>query len=160
MSQPSAIDLSVGQRISKLCGDTPRVHIAALLGLDRKTISRWESDLALPDGKSLLLMWDKLKASPDWVLTGGGAPPAFDHRELRLLTLFTAAPQAVQDAVLRALESGEPLRSGPAVSQVFHAPVGGITHGNATIGGVVIHQAGAPYRVPPKAAPKKGPKKP
>lgn len=155
MSHVRDTDLSVGQRIAKLCGEVPRVHIAALLGLDRKTISRWEADLALPDGKSLLLMWDKLKASPDWVLTGAGAPPPLSDRELRLVTLFNGAPGSVQDAVLRALESGEPLRSEGKVKQVFHGPVGGVAQGSGTVRDVVIHQAAGPYRVPAKRGAKK-----
>jgi hypothetical protein len=39
--------------------------------------------------------------------------------------------------------------------QVFHGPVGGVADGNATVGGVVIHDTRAPYRVTAKRGPKK-----
>jgi transcriptional regulator with XRE-family HTH domain len=162
MSHPEDIELSVGQRITKLCGETPRVQIAALLGMDRKTIGRWEADLALPDGKSLLLMWERLRASPDWVLTGSGSPPPLNDRELRLLACFNAAPRSVQEAVLRALELGEPLKTRTTGKQVFHAAVSQVVQGdsNITAGRFTMQDAGGVYPVTSKKSPKKPPGKP
>jgi len=67
---------TVGQRIRHTRGTRGVGEFAELLGVNRKTITRWESDEALPDGGSLLALKEIFKVDPAWVLTGSGVGSA------------------------------------------------------------------------------------
>jgi transcriptional regulator with XRE-family HTH domain len=66
---------SVGRRIADLRGNQGVSEFAAVLGINRKTVTRWEADETLPDGASLLALKEKFGADPGWVLTGIGDAP-------------------------------------------------------------------------------------
>ena len=66
---------SVGGRIEQVRGKLGIGEFAEVLGVNRKTVSRWEADETLPDGASLLALKDKFGADPGWILTGSGEAP-------------------------------------------------------------------------------------
>ncbi|MBS0476494.1 MAG: helix-turn-helix domain-containing protein [Proteobacteria bacterium] len=98
---------SVGQRVRSVRGERGVGEFADSLGVNRKTVTRWEADEALPDGASLLALHERFGANPGWLLTGAGQAPtnetlSADEREL--LALFRAAPLAVKAAAIGALQ--------------------------------------------------------
>lgn len=66
---------SVGGRITYLRGKLGVSDFAEELGINRKTVTRWEAGETLPDGASLLALKEKFGADPGWVLTGTGLAP-------------------------------------------------------------------------------------
>lgn len=68
--------VSVGARIAAVRGKIGIGDFAVELGVNRKTVSRWESDDTLPDGASLLALKEKFGADPGWILTGAGEAPS------------------------------------------------------------------------------------
>lgn len=66
---------SAGVRIQEVRGKLGISEFAEELGVNRKTVSRWEADETLPDGASLLALKDKFGADPAWILTGSGEAP-------------------------------------------------------------------------------------
>ncbi|MCV0073266.1 helix-turn-helix domain-containing protein [Pseudomonas aeruginosa] len=98
---------SIGGRIAELRGSMKVGDFADCLGVNRKTITRWEADEALPDGSSLLALHERFGASPTWVLLGDvdpgarHAPPSAE--ETLLLERYRQSPAALRDAALRVL---------------------------------------------------------
>ena len=74
MSVPE-IFLETGARIRELRGDISQAEFAERIGVDRKTVVRWEGGERLPDGKSLLALMQVFGGSASYLLTGneGGA---------------------------------------------------------------------------------------
>ncbi|MCC7455965.1 MAG: hypothetical protein IT390_03285 [Nitrospira sp.] len=70
-----------------------------MLGVDRKTVRRWEDGQALPDGDSLLRLFQVFHADPGWVLTGAGSPPPLSARELSLLDNYRNASEVGRKAL-------------------------------------------------------------
>ena len=62
--------LETGARIRELRGDISQAEFAERLGVDRKTVVRWEAGERLPDGKSLLALMQVFAASASYLLTG------------------------------------------------------------------------------------------
>lgn len=101
------IELSqVGGRIRLLRGALTQAAFAERLGLERKSVSRYESGQRAPDAIALLRLMTEFGADPAWVLTGGGATPSISADERELLALFRAAPLAVKAAAIGALQGG------------------------------------------------------
>ena len=67
---------SIGDRIRQIRGGLGVGEFAERRGVNRKTVARWESNEALPDGASLLTLHSCFGADPGWILTGGGAQPS------------------------------------------------------------------------------------
>lgn len=67
---------SSGARIEQVRGKLGIGEFAAELGVNRKTVSRWEAGETLPDGASLLALKEKFGVDPGWVLTGLGVAPS------------------------------------------------------------------------------------
>lgn len=127
--------LTIGQRIAMVRGSRGVGEFADALGVNRKTVTRWEADDALPDGASLLALREKFGADPGWLLTGEGVAPTdstltADEREL--LALFRAAPLAVKAAAVGALQGALGAGAGAARIQV-----GGKVQGQVVEGGLV-----------------------
>lgn len=80
-------------------GDLTQAEFAARLGVDRKTVVRWESGDRLPDGDSLLLLWRKFGVEAGWLLTGAGAAPRLTAREALLLDNYRSASEAGRRAL-------------------------------------------------------------
>lgn len=64
------IYFSTGQRIAELRGEMSQAAFAEELGVDRKTIGRWEAGERLPDGMSLLKFMKQFNADVNYILTG------------------------------------------------------------------------------------------
>lgn len=90
------MSLTVGQRIQGIRGAMGVMEFAERLGVNRKTITRWEADEALPDGASLLALLEKFGADPAWVLAGTGASPSLAPDEAALLDNYRHAPEDQQ----------------------------------------------------------------
>lgn len=116
---------TTGNRIAMIRGTRGVGEFADALGVNRKTVTRWEADEALPDGVSLIALKEEFGADPGWVLTGKGEAPtdstlSADEREL--IALFRAAPLAVKAAAIGALQGA--VSATPKARQVFNAEVG------------------------------------
>ncbi|CBJ42992.1 helix-turn-helix domain-containing protein [Ralstonia solanacearum] len=131
MSQ-TAEDQTVGDRIKAVRGDRGISEFAAELGVNRKTVTRWEADEALPDGGSLLVLKTRFGVDPGWVLTGEGDSPdasTLTPEEQLLLSRYRSSPAELRDAALRVLLGGgtEKPKKFAGSMQVFHkAPTGDI----------------------------------
>lgn len=101
------LDLAqVGERIRQLRGALTQAAFAERLGLERKSVGRYEAGDRAPDALALLRLMAEFGADPAWVLTGGGAGPSISPDERELLALFRAAPLAVKAAAIGALQGG------------------------------------------------------
>lgn len=89
----------VGQRIAQARGQLTQAEFAAQLGVDRKTVVRWEGGERLPDGESLTQLWLKFQANANWVLTGMGTAPPLTAREAALLDNYRHASEVGRRAL-------------------------------------------------------------
>jgi transcriptional regulator with XRE-family HTH domain len=90
---------SVGVRILKVRGEMGVAEFADELGVNRKTITRWEANEALPDGASLLALMQKFGVDPAWILTGSGAAPDLAPDEATLLANYRHCPPDGKTAI-------------------------------------------------------------
>ncbi len=98
--------LEAGLRIRALRGGETQNEFATRLGVNRKTVERWESGERLPDGQSLLALMTVCGADVNFLLTGvrsGGAGLALSAEEQTLLSYFRDASRDVRRAALGAL---------------------------------------------------------
>ena len=62
--------MDVGVRIARLRGGMTQASFSARLGVDRKTVERWEAGERLPDGAKLLRLVLEFGADLNYLLTG------------------------------------------------------------------------------------------
>lgn len=64
--------LTTGQRIKKRRKELKLTQsaLAFRIGTDTSTISKWESDIHIPDGDNLIALAVELETMPEWILTG------------------------------------------------------------------------------------------
>lgn len=101
---------TIGQRIRTVRGGRGVAEIAEALGVNRKTITRWEADEALPDGKSLLALKEQFGADPAWILTGSGVAQTggtLSADEEVLLNGYRALDPATKKRMLAFILGGE-----------------------------------------------------
>lgn len=114
MSQPKKN--SAGGRIETIRGELGVGEFASALGVNRKTVTRWEADDSLPDGASLIALRERFGADPGWVLTGSGEPPntsSLTPDEEVLLEGYRALDPATRRRMLAFMLTGsEPAPSG------------------------------------------------
>lgn len=72
--------MDIGRRVMALRGAQTQAELAAKLGVDRKTIVRWEAGERLPDGGSLLSLAKLCGADLNLLLTGEVAGRGFRVR--------------------------------------------------------------------------------
>lgn len=84
---------SVGARIASLRGAMGVGEFADALGINRKTVTRWEANDSFPDGQSLIKLKEVFGADPTWVLLGAGGSPSLDSAARRLIADYEAAGQ-------------------------------------------------------------------
>lgn len=98
---------SVGSRIALVRGEMKIGVFADRLGVNRKTITRWEANEALPDGSSLMALHAQFGTSPTWVLLGDISPEPWASpltaEETLLVARYRESPLALRDAALRVL---------------------------------------------------------
>ena len=130
-----------GRRIQELRGNRTQAEFAALLGVDRKSVTGWETGKRLPDGASLLVMRRDLGADVNYLLGGkADAEPALSAEERTLLDYFRAAPPAVRRAAMGALLGASAqgvVQHGQGIQQVSNeagAVQIGYVGGNARVG--------------------------
>ncbi|MBS1186697.1 MAG: hypothetical protein H6R04_715 [Burkholderiaceae bacterium] len=137
------VSQTTGDRIKLLRATRGVAEFAETLGVNRKTVTRWEANEALPDGASLLILREKFGADPGWLLTGIGETPSsttLTADELQLLELFRAAPLAGKMAAVGALQGVQGISAmQKPVKQVIKGGVSGaltqtgnITYTNAS----------------------------
>lgn len=90
---------SIGERIKLIRGSLGVGEFAEILGINRKTVTRWEADESLPDGISLLALMKHFQADPAWVLTGSGVEPVLNSRESALLDNYRNSDEKGKKAV-------------------------------------------------------------
>lgn len=95
---------TVGERIKEVRGSMGVGEFAETLGINRKTVTRWENDGSIPDGPSLLSLQKLFDADPSWILTGRGPGLQLSEDERELLALYRAAPLAGKMAAVGALQ--------------------------------------------------------
>ncbi|MFZ5659172.1 MAG: helix-turn-helix domain-containing protein [Pseudomonadota bacterium] len=124
---------SVGDRIKRVRGSMGVGDFAAALNVNRKTVTRWEANEALPDGASLLALFNRFGANPAWVLTGLGEAPPLAPDEAALLDNYRHASPEGQKTIREvgsafAQSCLQPKavsdQGGNHVQQNFQAPVG------------------------------------
>lgn len=117
----------VGERIAQLRGSMKIGDFAECLGVNRKTITRWEAGEALPDGSSLLALHESFGAAPTWVLLGETTPgdeAPLSAEESLLLERYRQSPVALREAALRVLLGEKPAaRSFKEVGQYIEGSV-------------------------------------
>lgn len=69
---------NIGERVASIRGNQGVGAFAESIGVNRKTIQRWEAGLAIPDGNSILLLKEKFGVDPSWLLTGE-SPLSVEH---------------------------------------------------------------------------------
>jgi transcriptional regulator with XRE-family HTH domain len=91
---------SIGQRVRELRGDASQANFAERLGVDRKTVGRWEAGPLMIGATSLIRLREAFGADINWVLTGnvGSPKPAADG-------VHGAWLAAVSQADLKSLET-------------------------------------------------------
>ncbi|MFS4552631.1 helix-turn-helix domain-containing protein [Comamonas resistens] len=95
-----------GARIRALRGKATQGEFADQMGVNRKTVERWESGERLPDGQSLLALMAVFGADVNYILTGkkpSDAGPSLSAEESTLLDYFRAANPEVRRAAMGAL---------------------------------------------------------
>lgn len=106
--QATFMSQTIGERLRKVRGDLGVGEFAERLGVNRKTVTRWEANEALPDGASLLSLHQHFGVDPGWLLTGGPssaegagstAPPQLNSRERALLANYRGSDEEGRRAV-------------------------------------------------------------
>lgn len=90
---------SIGERIKLIRGELTIGEFSDILGINRKTVTRWEANESLPDGGSLLGLMNNFQADPAWVLTGHGVAPILNSRESALLDNYRNTNEQGQRAL-------------------------------------------------------------
>jgi transcriptional regulator with XRE-family HTH domain len=118
------IFIGQGKRIAELRASMSQAEFATRLGVDRKTVVRWEAGERLPDGISLLHLVTEFAADVNYILTGqrAHAAPTLDASEAVLLDTYKRCPpqgraHLIQTAAL--LSAGLPTSQTHATAQPF-----------------------------------------
>ncbi|WP_290500001.1 helix-turn-helix domain-containing protein [Alcanivorax sp.] len=96
--------IAIGLRIREVRGNLTQARFAQELGIERKTVGRYESGDRIPDALALLRLQAAFGADPAWILngTGGGLDLSDDEREL--LSLYRSAGLSGKMAAVGALQ--------------------------------------------------------
>lgn len=139
---------SVGHRIARLRGEMKVGDFAERLGVNRKTITRWEANEALPDGSSLLALHAQFGISPAWLLLGDISPEPcgspLTAEEALLLERYRQSPGALRDAALRVLLGGAQQQT----SLRKFKEVGQYIEGSVDQSGLTLNVGGSSKRKP------------
>lgn len=106
--------LETGFRIRELRGGLSQAEFAERIGVDRKTVVRWEAGERLPDGKSLLALMQVFGGSASYLLDGreGGAQLADAAEQVLIDSYRRCNPDAkrnlIQTAALLSAGMGDP----------------------------------------------------
>ena len=68
--------MSLGERIGLARANTSKTELARRIGVDTKTVYRWEHGDARPASEVIVPLADALGVSVRWLLTGEGEGPA------------------------------------------------------------------------------------
>ena len=119
------VDLhEIGARIRDVRGNLTQAAFAQKLGIERKTVGRYESGDRAPDAVALLRLMAEFGADPAWVLTGRGAGLELSDDERELLSLYRSAPLAGKMAAVGAPKGAASSQEGVTISG-SHARVAG-----------------------------------
>lgn len=141
----------VGERVRQVRGEMTQAAFAELLGIDRKTVVRYESGERLPDAEFLIKLNVLYKVQPLWLLTGLGSDVAGEKltpREARLLAAYRAADDQGK-AALEAMAAALPAPQAARQKVKGHGNV--VANGNVTgvnIGGITVEKKGTKKKRP------------
>lgn len=63
---------NIGNRIKEIRGPMSQSEFAEAIGVDRKTVSNYESGKRIPDPEVIVTLYDKWGVQPLWLLSGKG----------------------------------------------------------------------------------------
>lgn len=92
---------AVGVRITQLRGDMTKQSFALGLGVDRKTVERWEAGERLPDGSKLQKLATEFGADLNYILTGKRSNPTTDAAEQVLLDSYRRCSQQAKQNLIQ-----------------------------------------------------------
>lgn len=120
------IFLESGKRVRTLRGALTQADFAERLGVNRKTVERWEAGERLPDGQSLLALMSVFSADVNYILKGerSSTAPALTADEREMLALFKSATLTGKAAAIGALQGA----AGASHTSKIHI-AGGAHHG-------------------------------
>ena len=95
---------TIADRIKQVRGGMAVGGFADSLGVNRKTVTRWESGDSIPDGASLIALKRLYDVDPSWLLTGEGAGLELSSDERELLSLYRSASLPGKMAAVGALQ--------------------------------------------------------
>ncbi|WP_146030573.1 helix-turn-helix domain-containing protein [Castellaniella caeni] len=97
---------AVGDRIRSVRGMLRQIDFANRLGVERKTIGRYEAGERPPDAEVLLRLSKEFGADPIWILTGQGSnratSPDLTPKEQVILDAYRTGTAEQQDFILKA----------------------------------------------------------
>lgn len=101
--------VDAGLRIRALRGVATQGEFAERLGVNRKTVERWEAGERLPDGQSLLALMTVCGADVNYILTGQRSQPVPATAALRpdqaaLLDNYEHSDEVARQAAQRLLD--------------------------------------------------------
>ncbi|SIR06060.1 helix-turn-helix domain-containing protein [Pseudacidovorax sp. RU35E] len=92
---------AVGARIAEVRGSLTKQEFAQRIGVDRKTVERWEAGERLPDGSKLMKLLTEFDADLNYLLNGRplGEAPALKEDERILLDNYRNSPPEAKAAI-------------------------------------------------------------
>ncbi|POS08048.1 hypothetical protein C3Y08_11175 [Burkholderia gladioli] len=137
------LDLAeIGERLRIVRGRLTQAAFAEQLGIDRKTVGRYEVGERAPDALALLRMMTVFGADPAWVLTGAGSAPQISPDERELLAMYRSAALAGKMAAVGALQG--------AAEAVNHRPTNPYAGGDMINSGNVVEGSMQVFHKAPK----------
>jgi transcriptional regulator with XRE-family HTH domain len=64
--------MSFGNRIRYIRGDLRQDEFGRMLDVQRNTVIAWESNTQLPQGKTILRIYEKFNVNLNWLFSGEG----------------------------------------------------------------------------------------
>lgn len=97
---------TISERVKRVRAGATQKTFAERLGVDVRTIKRWETGTLIPNGSSLLNFIQCYGVDTNWLLTGTGTPPdaSISVTELQILNVLREKGQEATRTVLELLE--------------------------------------------------------
>lgn len=133
--------ISHGKRIAELRGKMSQAAFSEQLGVDRKTVVRWESGERLPDGVSLLALVTEFNADLNYIFTGHSAVGM--HADAGEAVLVNAYRAANQQGKTHLIQTAALWAAGLGVANQLASTPTAPTQRASNVGGTVIQAGGS-----------------
>lgn len=93
--------MSIGERIKELRKEqnVSQVQLAKALGVSRQAVSKWETDLSVPDTIKLIQLADLLMTDTEFILTGNHSTLKTPPAEIQVVEKIVEKPVEVEKIV-------------------------------------------------------------